>query len=94
MWFQGAVARAVLADTLVHANAPAQEIAQRLQHVFEIDVTLCSLCGGQLRVIADVTDPELIGKILDHVQQRAPPKLPPRGAQSDTTYPDLFAKRQ
>lgn len=27
MWFQGAVARAVLADALVQANAPAQEIA-------------------------------------------------------------------
>jgi hypothetical protein len=68
--------------------------AQRLKRVFEIDITLCPLCGGQLRVIADVTDPELIRRILNHVQQRAPPRLPPRRAKSDTTYPDLFAKRQ
>jgi hypothetical protein len=68
--------------------------AQRLKRVFELDITLCPLCGGQLRVIADITDPDLIRKILDHVQKRAPPGLPPRRAPSDTTYPDLFAKRQ
>jgi hypothetical protein len=27
--------------------------------------------------IADITDPELIRKILDHVNSRAPPHLPP-----------------
>ncbi|MEM1142880.1 MAG: hypothetical protein AAGI88_09870, partial [Pseudomonadota bacterium] len=37
--------------------------AQRLKRVFEIDITLCPFCGGQLRVIADITDPALIGKI-------------------------------
>jgi hypothetical protein len=68
--------------------------AQRLKRVFEIDITLCPLCGGQLRVIADITDPDLIRKILDHVQKRAPPRLPPRRAQPDATYPDLFGKRQ
>jgi hypothetical protein len=46
--------------------------AQRLKRVFEIDITLCPLCGGQLRVIADVPDPALIRKILDHVNSRAP----------------------
>lgn len=68
--------------------------AQRLKRVFGIDITLCPLCGGQLRVIADITDPQLIRKILDHVQQRAPPRLPLRRAESDTTYPDLLGKRQ
>ncbi|MBK9130424.1 MAG: hypothetical protein IPM20_02095 [Gammaproteobacteria bacterium] len=68
--------------------------AQRLKRVFDIDITLCPLCGGQLRVITHITDPDLIRKILDHVQKRAPPTLPPRRAPSDTTYPDLFAKRQ
>lgn len=29
-----------------------------------------------LRVIGDVTDPDLIRKILDHVNSRAPPRLP------------------
>jgi hypothetical protein len=47
-----------------------------------------------LRVIGDVTDPDLIRKILDHVNSRAPPRLPPRRAESDTTHPDLFAELQ
>jgi ribosomal protein S27E len=67
--------------------------AQRLKRVFEIDITLCPLCGGQLRVIADVTDPDLIHKILDHVNSRAPPRLPPRHAESNQAPPDLFAER-
>jgi len=32
------------------------------------------LCGGTLRVIADITDPAIIDKILTHIRQsRAPP---------------------
>ena len=38
---------------------------------------LCPLCGGQLRVIADITEPALITKILDHVQNRDPPRQAP-----------------
>jgi ribosomal protein S27E len=67
--------------------------AQRLKRVFEIDISLCPLCGGQLRVITDVTDPDLIRKILDHVHSRAPPRLPPRRAESHQTPPDLLAER-
>ena len=67
--------------------------AQRLKRVFEIDITLCPRCGGQLRVIADITDPELIRQILDHLNSRAPPRLPPRRAESHPILPDLFAGR-
>jgi hypothetical protein len=67
--------------------------AQRLKRVFEIDITLCPLCGGQLRVIADITDPDVIRKILDHVNSRAPPRRPPRRAESHQTPPDLLAER-
>jgi hypothetical protein len=47
--------------------------AQRLKRVFNIDITLCPLCGGSMRVIADITDPDIIQKILDHIQARPPP---------------------
>jgi hypothetical protein len=69
--------------------------AQRLKRVFEIDITLCPLCGGQLRVIADITDPDLIRKILDHVHSRgrAPPQMPPRRAEPKSYHPDLFIER-
>ena len=47
--------------------------AQRLKRVFNIDITLCPLCGGTMRVIADITDPDIIQKILDHIEAQPPP---------------------
>lgn len=47
--------------------------AQRLKRVFNIDITLCPRCGGTLRVIADVTDPDVIRTILDHLAAQPPP---------------------
>jgi hypothetical protein len=47
--------------------------AQRLKRVFDIDITLCPLCGGTMRVIADITDPDIIRKILDHIEAQPPP---------------------
>ncbi len=54
--------------------------AERLQRTFEFDVTICALCGGSLRVIADITEAHLIEKILGHIKQtRAPPvRVQPR----------------
>ena len=58
--------------------------AERLKRVFEIDVTICPFCGGNLRVIADITQPDVINKILNHLNRkasttRAPPRRnPPR----------------
>jgi hypothetical protein len=47
--------------------------AQRLKRVFNIDITLCPLCGGTMRVITDIIDPDLIQKILDHIAAQPPP---------------------
>lgn len=41
--------------------------AQRLKRVFAIDIEKCAECGGKLRVIACIEDPQLIAKILAHV---------------------------
>jgi hypothetical protein len=64
--------------------------AQRLKRVFNIDISLCPLCGGRLRVIQDVTDPDLIRKILTHIQKQAPPPRPPARANAHPTHTDLF----
>lgn len=45
--------------------------AQRLKRVFNIDITQCPLCGGTMRVIADITDPDIIQKILNHIERAA-----------------------
>jgi hypothetical protein len=44
--------------------------AQRLKRVFSIDIEACPECGGNLRVIACIEDPQLIAKILAHVRSR------------------------
>ena len=61
---------------LMPAELPTAPLtwAQRLKRVFAIDVLACPRCGGRLRLIADVTEPTVIQKILDHVA-RSPPLL-------------------
>tara|TARA_B110000503_G_scaffold59221_1_gene94492 strand:+ start:235 stop:465 length:231 start_codon:yes stop_codon:yes gene_type:complete len=44
--------------------------AERLKRVFDRDISVCPLCGGTLRVIAEVTDPDAIQTILAHLKQR------------------------
>jgi hypothetical protein len=56
--------------------------AQRLKRVFNIDITLCPLCGGTMRVIADITHPDIIQKILDHIEAQPPPNQPATAIQS------------
>ena len=41
--------------------------AQRLKRVFDIDIETCDKCGGKLKVIACIEDPEVIEKILHHL---------------------------
>ena len=65
--------------------------AERLKRVFDIDISVCPLCGGTLRVISDITDPDSIQTILEHLKQRAPPELSPRRASPSSAQTDLFA---
>ena len=43
--------------------------AERLKRVFAIDVETCSLCGGRVKIIATIKDPNVIKKILDHIEK-------------------------
>lgn len=72
------------------AHPPAQRLtwAERLKRTFAFDVTVCPLCAGTLRVIADITDPALIDKILSHFRNsRAPPAQALRTAAVPSTQP-------
>jgi len=44
--------------------------AQRLKRVFNIDIEVCSRCGGSVRVIASIEDQETVDRILDHLRQK------------------------
>ena len=58
----------------------------RLSRVFAIDRATCPKGGGELRVIAESTDPGVIARILEHLRQRlggpAQPRAPPRAVAS------------
>ena len=43
--------------------------AQRLKRVFNIDIEVCSRCGGSVRVIACIEDQDVIDRILAHLRE-------------------------
>ena len=55
-----------------HAQTPPASVPARmswarlLKRVFDIDVERCPRCGGRLKIIAAVVDPQLIVQILTH----------------------------
>jgi len=58
--------------------------ARRLKRVFGIDIETCPACGGAVKVIACIEDPEIIEKILTHLDEQRPDspgtQLPPSRA--------------
>ena len=55
--------------------------ARLLKRVFAMDIEKCLKCGGPVRIIASIEDPDVIQKILQHLcldqpgdtQNRSPP---------------------
>jgi len=41
--------------------------AQRLKRVLAIEIEKCEKCGGPVRIIASIEDPDVIQKILKHL---------------------------
>ena len=61
--------------------------AQRLKRVFNIDIEVCSRCGGSVKVIACIEEQDVIDRILAHLREQgtgspcpAPPGAPNQGA--------------
>jgi Putative transposase len=62
--------------------------AQRLKRVFGIEIESCEQCGGAVKIIASIEDPQVIGRILEHLgrdgsgapsHQLPPVRAPPIG---------------
>jgi hypothetical protein len=43
--------------------------ARRLKRVFGVQIESCARCGGQLKIIASIEEPQLIAKILSHLER-------------------------
>jgi hypothetical protein len=44
--------------------------AQRLKRAFSLDIGRCPSCGGAVRIIACIDEPEVIEKILIHLDKK------------------------
>ena len=57
--------------------------AQRLKRVFSIEIEKCEQCGGKVKIISSIEDPEVIEKILKHLgldeDSQARNRSPPTG---------------
>jgi len=71
-------------DTLEAKPTAPMSWMQRLRRVFAIDISTCPHCGGEVRVIAAITEPALIARILEHRAARDEPgggaRAPPGAA--------------
>ncbi len=47
-------------------------LPRRFKRVFGIEIEGCARCGGKLKVIASIEEPEVIAKILAHLERTAP----------------------
>jgi hypothetical protein len=50
--------------------------ARRLKRVFGIEIEQCARCGGHLKVISSIEEPELIERILAHRRERGEEAAP------------------
>ena len=50
----------------------AMSWARRLKRVFGVEIECCTRCGGELKIIASIEEPQLIAKILSHLERAAP----------------------
>ena len=82
--------------------AKSMSWAQRLKRVFNIDITQCERCKKRnVKIIACITDPIVIKKILDHLVKIAssitaplPSLLPPLRAPPRETFDDSQATQR
>jgi hypothetical protein len=62
--------------------------ARLLRRIFEVDPLLCPRCGGGLAVVAVLTDPKVVDRILSHLSERGlPMSVHARGPPSDAADP-------
>jgi hypothetical protein len=63
--------------------------AELLRRIFEVDPLACPRCGEEMRIVAFITEPQIIDRILDHLRRTAAtrprPRAPPRRWKSAVT---------
>jgi hypothetical protein len=60
-------AEEVVQEESTYVKARRRTWAQLLARVYGVDALKCDKCGGRMRIISFITDPEVVEKILRHV---------------------------
>ena len=47
---------------------PSQGWAEMIRKVYEVDPLVCPRCGGRMRVVAFLTEPAVIDRIIRHLE--------------------------
>ena len=47
---------------------PSQGWAAMIRKVYEVDPMVCPQCGGQMKVVAFITDYDAVDRIIDHLR--------------------------
>jgi transposase len=56
---------------------PSKGWAEMIRKVYEVDPLLCPQCGGQMKVIAFLTDYAVVDRIIDHLKLTFAAERPP-----------------
>jgi hypothetical protein len=61
-----------------HAKARRKSWARLLRRILEVDPLLCPDCGAEMRIVAVITEHEVVDRILGHIEERdAKARAPP-----------------
>ena len=68
--------------------------AMRLKRVFGMDIEVCSECGGKLKVISSIEEPEVIEQILNHLglDSKVPEPHSPRASPEEDDFEQFCEK--
>jgi len=75
-------------DEASTARALRRSWAQLIKRIYEVDPLVCSSCGSEMKVIAFITEHDVVDAILRHLAKTK--ARSPRGPQGMATLPATF----
>ena len=64
-------------DVLPRRRALSKRWAELIYRIYEVDPLTCRRCGEQMKIIAFISEPSVIRRILDHLERKARQRAPP-----------------
>ena len=64
-------------DVLPRRRALNKRWPELIYRIYEVDPLTCRRCGEQMKIIAFISEPSVIRRILDHLEPKARPRAPP-----------------